>query len=457
MIQITNRKIVLIIAALSSFLMTFTGASINIALPTIGTEFQMDAVLLGWVANAFNLATVVAFLPIGRLADIHGRKKILILGVFLYAATSILLLFTPSAAALISLRVIQGISSAMVGVNAIAILTSVFPAGERGKALGIAIAATYMGLSLGPVLGGLLTYNFGWRSIFILTMLLSLIIVAIVFKKMDGEWAAARGEKFDVKGSLIYGSAIVALLYGLFLLPEMLGVVLIVAGCLGILAFIRWETGIGYPILNIDLFRKNRIFAFSNLAVLINYGATYAVTFLLSLYLQYIKGLSPQTAGLILVATPAVQAAFSPLAGRLSDRIEPRIIASIGMAITTGALGAFIFLDEGVTLVFIIAALAILGFGLGLFSSPNTNAVMGSVTEKVYGVASATQATMRHMGMMFSMGIVMLLFVIFMGRVEVTPEYYVLFIRSTSVSFIIFTILCFGGIFAQLAGGKNRK
>jgi MFS family permease len=314
-----------------------------------------------------------------------------------------------------------------------------------------------MGLSLGPVLGGVLTHNLGWRSIFVLTTILGLIIVAVVFKKLDGEWAAARGEKFDVRGSLIYGFGIVSLIYGLFLLPEVLGVVLVVVGGLGILAFVRWETGIDNPILNIDLFRNNRVFAFSNLAVLINYGATYAVTFLMSLYLQYIKGFSPQIAGLVLVATPVVQAIFSPLAGRMSDRMEPRRIAAVGMAITTGSLCAFIFLDEGTSLAFIIAVLAVLGFGLGLFSSPNTNAVMSSVTQKVYGVASATQATMRHMGMMFSMGIVMLLFVIIMGRVEVTPEYYGLFVKSTSVSFIIFTILCFGGIFAQLAGNKKKK
>jgi len=451
-----NKTVILFIAALSSFLMTFTGSSINIALPSIGSEFQMDAVLLGWVATAYILATLMFFLPFGRLADIHGRKRILICGIFIYTIASLFLSFVPSATSLITLRAVQGIGSAMVGVTGVAILVSVFPVRERGKALGIAVATTYLGLSLGPVLGGLLTQHLGWRSIFLATVVLGLIVIALTFWKVRGEWAEAKGEKFDLRGSIIYGFALIGIMYGSSLLPATSGIWLIIAGSLGILVFIKWEMKVKNPILDISLFTKNRVFAFSNLAALISYGSTFAVTFLLSLYLQYVKGLNPQDAGLILVSMPAMQAVFSPLAGRLSDRIEPRTLASAGMAITTGTLGLFIFLNEGTTLVFIIATLVILGSGLAFFSSPNTNAIMSSVSQKVYAVASATLATARQVGMMFSMGIAMLLFAIYIGRVEITPEYYPLFLKSMSVAFIIFAILCFGGIFASLARGKTR-
>jgi MFS family permease len=236
----------------------------------------------------------------------------------------------------------------------------------------------------------------------------------------------------------------------------MLGVWLIVAGVIGLSAFIRWEMKIKSPVLDISLFRNSRAFTFSNLAALINYSATFAVSFLISLYLQYVKGFNPETAGLILVAMPAMQAIFSPLAGRLSDRIEPRIIASAGMALTTIGLAIFIFLNEKTPLELIISNLALMGFGFALFSSPNTNAVMSSAPKTAYGVASATVATMRQIGMVFSMGLAMLMFALYIGRVQITPEYYPLFQESMKTSFIIFAILCFGGIFASLARGKVR-
>ncbi len=283
-----------------------------------------------------------------------------------------------------------------------------------------------------------------------------MIVIALVFRKVKGEWAEARGEKFDISGSIIYGFALIGLMYGFSLLPSMPGIWLIIAGGLGILAFIKKEMKVRSPLLDMNIFKHNRVFAFSNLAALINYSATFAVTFLLSLYLQYVKGFSPQYAGLVLVSMPAMQAIFSPLAGRLSDRIEPRTLASIGMAITTVGLSLFIFLNDGTSLSFIIATLIILGFGFAFFSSPNTNAIMSSVENRFYGVASATLATMRGVGMMFSMGIAMLLFAIYIGRVEITPEYYALFLKSTRVAFIIFAALCFGGIFASLARGKRQ-
>jgi EmrB/QacA subfamily drug resistance transporter len=451
-----NKRAVLLIAALSPFLAAFMGSSINIALPSIGREFQMNAVLLGWVATAYILASATCLLPFGRLADIHGRKRILTYGIFIFTIASLILAFAPSATVLIALRALQGIGGAMIFTTGIAILTSVFPAGERGKALGINAAATYLGLSLGPVLGGLLTQHFGWRSIFLVVVPLGATIIALIFTKLKGEWAEARGEKFDLAGSVIYGLALTGIIYGFSLLPAKLGIWLIVIGASGIFALVQREAKVGSPLLDINLFRKNRVFAFSNLAVLLNYSAGFAVSFLLSLYLQYIKGLSPQNAGLILVAMPAVQASFSPVAGRLSDRIEPRILASVGMGLITIGLSLFIFLGEKTSLGFIIASLILIGFGFGFFASPNTNAIMSSVRQRFYGVASATLATMRQVGMSFSMGIAMLLFAIYIGRVEITPEYYPLFLSSTKIAFIIFTALCFGGIFASLARAKTR-
>jgi len=246
-------------------------------------------------------------------------------------------------------------------------------------------------------------------------------------------------------------------MYGFSSLQAVLGVWLVIIGVVGVFAFIAWETRAKSPVLNINLFRHNAAFSFSNLAALINYMATNAVTFLLSLYLQYIKGFNPEVAGLILISQPWSWLPSRPLAGRLSDKIEPRRIASLGMGFTTVGLGLLIFLNQNTGLSYILVSLAILGLGFALFSSPNSNAVMSSVEKKFYGVASGTLGTMRLTGQMFSLGIAMLLFALYIGPVEITPQYYPAFLESVRTASIIFTALCCGGIFASWARGGHGQ
>lgn len=339
----------------------------------------------------------------------------------------------------------------------IAILTSVFPIGERGKALGINAASVYLGLSLGPFLGGLLTQHLGWRSIFFMNAFLGIIIIFLVFRNLKGEWAEAKGEKFDLLGSVICGFSLIAIMYGFSIIYNISGILLVLSGIFGIGIFVFWEMRSDYPVLNMNLFRNNIVFAFSNLAALINYSATSAVGFLLSLYLQYIKGFSPQYTGLILVTQPVIQVIFSPFAGKLSDRIESRIIASIGMTLTVIGLSLLIPLTEKTTIEYIIFSLFILGLGFAFFSSPNTNAVMSSVEKRYYGVASATLGTMRLTGQMLSMGVAMLIITIHLGKVQITPEYHLQYLTSIKTILIIFVVLCTGGIFASVSRGNVRE
>jgi EmrB/QacA subfamily drug resistance transporter len=451
-----SKKVVLLVATMASFLTPFMGSCVNIALPSIGKEFAMNAVLLSWVATSYLLAAAVFLVPFGRIADIYGRKRVFTYGMWIFTFSSLLSAISTSAIVLISFRVLQGIGSAMIFGTGVAILSSVFPLRERGGALGINVAAVYLGVSLGPLLGGFLTQQFGWRSIFLANVPLGLITLAAVSWKLKGEWAEAKGEKFDLAGCMVYGLALVAVMCGFSLLPALWGAWLVLGGILGILAFIRLEMRVKSPALNMNLFRNNTVFAFSNLAALINYSATFAVGFLLSLYLQYTKGLSPESAGLILASQPVAMTVISPFAGRLSDRVEPRIVASIGMALTTVGLVLLIFLSQNTATYYILVSLVIIGFGLALFSSPNTNAVMTSVEKRFYGVASGTLGTMRLTGQMLSMGIAMLIFAVCIGRVEITPEYYPVFVSSLKIAFVIFAIFCFGGIFASLARGNIR-
>ncbi len=446
----------LVVAISSSFITPFMASSVNIALPAIQKNFGTDAVLLSWVSTAYLLATAIFLVPFGRLADIHGRKRIFLYGMIIFTISSTLAALSVSTLMLIILRVFQGVGSSMIFATRMAILTSVFPLEERGKVIGINVAAVYIGLSCGPFFGGLMTQYLGWRSIFLLGIPLGSFVIYLIIKYLKGEWAEAEGEPFDMTGAVIYAFTLVFIIYGFSGLPSVFSAGLLLFGIAGIAIFIMWESKIEYPVFEISLFRENRLFVFSCLAALINYSATFGVTFLISLYLQYIKGLSPQQAGFILVSQPVLMAMIAPIAGRLSDKIEPRIISSTGMALTAIGLLLLTGIGPHTSLKYIILCLMLLGSGFGFFSSPNTNAIMSSVEKRFYGVASGSVGTMRLLGQMLSMGIATLTFALFIGRVQISPDNYPEFMKSVSTSFIIFSCLCSGGIFLSLSRGKVR-
>jgi EmrB/QacA subfamily drug resistance transporter len=452
------RNTALFIAILAGFVTPFDLSAVNIALPTLAEEFSMDAIQMGWVSTAYLLASAVFLVPFGRIADIYGRKKVFAAGLAIFTLASFLMILAPSALAVILLRVLQGFGSAMIFGTAVAILTSVTPPEHRGKALGIYTTAVYLGLSMGPFLGGILTDRFGWRSIFFVNIPIGILAVALVFLFLKGEWADCRGERFDLGGSIQYGLTLICVMYGFSLLPDREGFILLIAGAVMLVVFVARQFRISYPLWNIRQYAKNRVFLFSNLAALINYGATFAVTFFLSLYLQYIHGYSPEHAGMILVVQPVVMVLVSPAAGRLSDRIEPGKIASAGMALSALSLVLLAFTGSDTPMLTFIAILVILGVGLGIFSSPNTNAVMGSVERCYYGVASGTLGTMRLGGQMLSMGIAMMVIAIFVGNVQITPDLYPAFIAGMKISMLIFAVMCIAGIFFSLvrySGGEN--
>jgi EmrB/QacA subfamily drug resistance transporter len=449
------RATALACAVLSSFTTPFMSAAVNVALPAIGGEFTMNALLQGWVATSYLLAAAMALVPFGKIADRFGRRRFFAAGMGAHTLFSLACALAPTGEALIGFRVAQGLGGAMTFATGLAILTSVYPPGERGRAIGITAAATYLGLSLGPVLGGLLTQQLGWRSIFYASVPIGAAAFVLILWKLKGEWRTAPRGRFDLSGSLLYALALPCLMYGLSSLPRLAGVCFLAGGLAGLALFVFRESRAADPVLDLRLFRGNPVFAWSNLAALINYSATFAVTFLLSLYLQYIRALGPQSAGLLLVVQPVLMAALSPLAGRLSDRLQPRTLASAGMLCAAAGLAVFAFLGPATPLALIAAGLAVLGIGFALFSSPNTNAIMGSVDPRSYGVASATLASMRLVGQMLSMGVALLVFTLFLGSATVIPATHGAFLSATRVAFAVFAVLCFGGVFASLARGQR--
>jgi len=447
------RTTTLIVVTLASFLTPFTGSSVNIALPSLAGELNLDAITLGWVATAYLLTTAIVLVPSGRLADIYGRKRVFLGGITIFGLASLLIGLAPTGGILIGFRVLQGLGAAMISSTGIAILTSVYPANEKGRVLGFNTAAVYVGLSVGPTVGGFITQQFGWRGVFLANIPLAALAAVLTIWRLGGEWAEARGDKFDVLGTVIYALALLTLIYGFSLLPAPSGFALIAVSIVAFAVFLVWEGRTASPILDIGMFKNNTVFTLSNIAALINYSATSASGFLLSLYLQQIKGFTPQVAGIVLISQPIVQALFSPLAGRLSDTVEPRLLASAGMSMTAVGLFMFSFLSPDTPDEVIILVLMLLGLGFGLFSSPNTNAVMSSVQRRLYGVASATLSTMRTVGQTLSIGMAVLIFAIVIGHVEITPAYYPQLMTSIRLTFTLFAVLCVFGIFASLSRG----
>ena len=450
-----NTTILMAVLMTTLFFNAFMGAAINIAIPDIAKDFSMSAVGSSWVSMSFLLSSAIFLVPFGKIGDIYGRKRIFLLGNILFAFSSLLCVFSFSGFMLVAFRFLQGIGGAMIMSTGMAIVTSVFPAKDRGKMLGLVVSAVYLGLTVAPVLGGLLTQAFGWHSIFVISVLANVFVIAALVFKINDEWAEAKNERIDYKGSIIYMISVFALMYGFSRLPDVLGILLSLSGIAGIIVFIIFELKEKSPILNISLFINNKVFAFSNIAALINYAATFAITFILSLYLQYAKGLQPREAGLLLITQPAIMTLTAFLAGKLSDRFDSRILASIGMGIIVVGLILLYFLNIDTGNIYIIFSLIVVGLGFGFFSSPNTNAVMSSVEKKFLGTASATISTMRLMGQILSMAIAAMIMHIFLGDAKIMKTNVSQFMESAKVIFMIFAVLCFIGVFASLARGKK--
>lgn len=452
-----NKTVLMAVTMTSNFLNPLMGAAVNVALPKISEEFSLDAVSMSWVTMAFLLASAVFLVPLGKIGDMWGRKKIFLYGNIFFTIATFMCALSFSGSFLILSRLLQGVGSAMMFSTSMAIVISAFPPQERGKVIGLNVSAVYVGLSAAPILGGILTETLGWSSLFYINAVASLIITFVIIFKIKAEWVEARNEKFDWLGTLIYMPSMTALMYGFSKLPTTPAIFFTVSGIIGIIVFVFIELKNPFPVLNMKLFFKNKIFASSNLSALINYAATFAVSFVLSLYLQYAKHLTPKEAGLVLITQPILMALVAIYSGRLSDKINPRWLASSGMALSVFGLLMLAFIEKNSSQVYIISSLAILGVGFGLFSSPNTNMAMSSVERKFYGVASATLGTMRTTGMVFSMAIASLSVHIFVGEEKINDSNIDSFIQSSQIIFIVFTLLCIIGVFSSFVGKNDIK
>ncbi|NLM45224.1 MAG: MFS transporter [Firmicutes bacterium] len=451
-----NTKVMITLATmLGAFWAPFVFTSVNVALPTIGLEFNAAPAVLSWILSATLLSTAMFVIPIGKLSDVYGRKKTLLIGSVILTVTSFLCGTAPSIPLLIFYRSLQGIGGAMLTTTVISIVTAAFPPAERGKALGINVACTYIGLSAGPFLGGFIVQNLNWRGIFFLSVPIGIVLLLLTLG-IRQEWKEQNSEKLDYAGSLLYAMAILAVVWGLSNLnSNPAAKYTLLAGVLLMLVFGMHQFRVRAPLLDLRTMKKNKVLVFSSLAALINYSSTYAISYMMSLFLQSVQGIDAQTSGLILLIQPAFQALFSPVAGILSDRFEPQYVASAGMGLIAVCLFCLGMINAATPLYLIVFLLAAIGTGFALFSSPNVNSIMSSVGRRLYGVASGLIATARTVGQSFSMAITAFLTTYYLGSRTITAETAGLFVSSFRTTFTFFSLFCLLGVFASLARGKR--
>jgi len=445
------KSAVLITLSITSFLVPYMGSSLNLALPELARAFNLDAKQLGWVTSAFLIATAVFQIPFAKIADLFGRKRVFLIGVALFGASSVACAGAWDFVSLIVFRVISGLGSAMIFGTNLAILSSTYEANERGKAMGFLTAVVYMALAVGPFLGGFLTHYFGWESVFYIpgTILVAQAIsVPFLIKR---EWKEDSSKRFDKRGSLIFGLAMFCFIFGFSEFPHIYAFVLVLVGILLFVFFYNYEKHKEEPIFNVRLFGGNKVFTLASLAAFFSYAATTASFFILSLYLQFVRGFDARAAGLVLVSAALVQSVVALFAGRLADKFEPSKIAMFGMSLNAVGLLGLVFAGLNISIFFIVPMLLLLGTGIGIFGAPNTKVIMGSVEKKLISQASATVGTMRLSGQAFSMGIAMMSISLFIGNSPIVPENFENFMQSWKFTYVFCALLCIVGAYTSRA------
>jgi len=451
-----NKFAVLITLSITSFLVPYMGSSLNLALPELAQAFGLDAKELGWVTSAFLIATAVFQVPFAKIADLFGRKKVFLFGIALFGASSVACAGAWDFVSLIVFRVFAGLGSAMIFGTNLAILSSTYEASERGKAMGVLTSVVYMALAVGPFLGGILTHYFGWESVFYIpgTILVAQAISVPFFIK--NEWKEDSSKRFDKRGSLIYGLAMFCFIFGFSEFPGIHAFILVFVGILLFVFFYNYEKRKEEPVFHVRLFGGNKVFTLASTATFFSYAATTASFFILSLYLQFVRGFDARAAGLVLVSSAVVQSIAALFAGRLADKFEPSKISMLGMSLNAIGLFGLVFAGLESSIFFIVFMLLLLGLGIGLFGAPNTKIIMGSVEKKHISQASATVGTMRLSGQAFSMGIAMMSISLFIGNSQIVPKNFENFMQSWRFTFIFCAVLCVVGAFASRACVKVK-
>ncbi len=455
---IDRKWLVLLAVGVGTFMSALDSSVVNTVLPVMRDTFGSEVATVEWVVTIYLLVVSGLLLSFGRLGDLRGHKVIYVSGFAVFVLGSALCGLAPTVTALIAFRALQALGAAMLFANSPAILTKSFPSAQRGQALGLQATMTYLGLTVGPSLGGWLTVQLGWRAVFYINVPVGLLASLLSLRFIPRDPAAERAERFDLAGAITFMGGLVALLLGLnqghdwgWSSPAIL--MLLAAAVLLLGAFLVIERRVPNPMLDLSLFQR-RLFSAATGSAVINYICLYSVLFALPFYLIQGRGLSPAQAGLLLTAQPLVMAIAAPISGTLSDRIGSRLPATLGMAIL--AIGLFLLsrASPDSPLGGVAVGLAVVGLGIGLFISPNTSALMGSAPRHQQGIASGVLATARNVGMVLGVGLAGAIVTTILAQGEVTGSATALF-DGVSVAFLAATGFAALGILTSAVRGNG--
>ncbi len=453
--EIKFETIIVLISFITSFFAVFLSNGIIIGVPAIAQDFAMNNVIQNWVPTIFFLVVAVFTVPAGQISGKFGVKKSLLAGITVFLIGSIGACLSFSTESFLIFRIMQGAGVAFLNVAAMAMVVHAVSPKNRGKALGFTVTGVYLATSLSPVICGFLVHNLGWRSMFYFVIPFLVLCIILMITKIPQEWKTYQDDKIDKVGSILYGVGILFFVYGFTSLITTPGKILTVLGIILLVIFGSYELKQKSPVFNMNLF-KNKKFTSSNVAALCSYLAIMVVTTILNYHFQYVRGWDAQMSGMILIITPIIMAIMAPNSGRLSDKIHPQKLAAIGIGIAAIALAILTFLTGDTPLYVVVLAMVLQGIGMGLFSSPNMNAIMSSVPPKDAPTASASQATMRTIGQTMSLGLLTLIFAWVMGNLELAPQYAGMIIQASQIICAICTVACILAVFASLVGVKSK-
>ncbi len=410
---------VLLAVGISTFMSALDTSVVNIVLPVVNQDFHTSVATIEWIVIIYLLLVSGLLLSFGRLGDLRGHRRIFLTGFLIFVGSSMACGLAASAGWLIAFRGFQAIGAAMLSANSPAILTKSFPDNQRGMALGMQATMTYLGLTVGPTLGGWLTVQYSWRAVFFINLPVGFLALLISFLFVPRDGGRPKNEEFDLRGAALFMAGLVALLLGLnqgeswgWNSPAILGLLLAAAILLGI--FLVIELRVPNPMLDLSLFRRS-IFSAAIASAILNYICVYSILFLMPFYLLQGRLLSPDQAGLLLSAQPLVMAVVAPISGILSDRIGSRIPGTIGMFLLALGLLLLSNLQQVSSNLSVILALAVAGLGIGIFISPNNSALMGAAPRNRQGIAAGILATARSVGMVLGIGLAGAIFTTVLG------------------------------------------
>ena len=427
----------------SLFFMPFMMAGVNAVLPPLGQSLNASARELGLMGAFYAMGLAVFQLASGRLGDIWGYRRVFLWGVALFAAAGALLGFVDSVPLFLLLRFVQGVGGAMFNACGLALLASAAPEGRRASYLGYSGSSVYAGIACGPPVAGFVAGCFGWRWLFWGSALASLLVFLLMKHRVKLEWRVAKGQPFDWKGCCLYAASMTALTFG----SSELAASPVLAWCLlaafaALLAlFCAKELKSAYPLLDLRLLSRNRVFALSSLAAFINYSSFFGIVFFFSLYLQFGRGMIVQQAGLFLAIQSLVQVMATPVAARLCGVFDPGKVSAVGIALCGLGLVVCGLLQVDSPMSVLVLAQCLLGMGISLFALPNTTIILESAGRERVGQAAGLTGAVRTGGQLCNMALITLTMGLFLGSQPAGPENLDAFMAAMRVDLIVFGTL----------------